>query len=265
MSLAGIEGMRAAGADLVAVAATLTPQQWETGSAAAGWSVKDVFIHIGTLLELLQTAVAGAEAPPVGVETLNNMVVAGHRDWTTAQTVDFLQAQLDSAVLGFTAMQQEPLACTVVPMLDLGSYPLHSIVDMFTFDMITHLRWDVLAPRGPIPDQLAPLDDVRLTPAVSWLIGGLAQMQPELAAHVQAPIALQLTGSGARTLVLSRGACGVDVNEEPQHLDGVAATISSTTRDFLAWSTTRVPWPPVTTIIGDRAVAVDFLNTVNLI
>ena len=43
-------------------------------------------------------------------------------------------------------------------MLDLGTYPLHAIADMFTFDMTTHLRDDILAPRGPITRDLAPLD-----------------------------------------------------------------------------------------------------------
>ncbi|ORA35661.1 hypothetical protein BST13_14030 [Mycobacterium aquaticum] len=257
--------MCAAAADLVAVAATLTPAQWDTDTAAAGWSVKDVFIHVGTLLELLQAAVAGAEAPPVGVEALNDAVVAAHRGWTTKQTMDFLAAQLNSAVPAFTALQQEPLASTPAPMLDLGSYPLHTIADMFTFDMITHLRWDVLAPRGPIPSHLGPLDEVRLTPAVSWLIGGLAQMQPGLAAHVRAPIALQLTGPAARTLVLQGSTSGLVVKHDPQDLSDVAATITSPTENFLAWSTKRVPWSPVTTVTGDTTVATDFLGSVNLI
>lgn len=257
--------MRAAGADLVEVATALTPQQWDIETAATGWSVKDVFIHIGTLLELLQTAVSGAQAPPVGVEQLNDLVVAQHREWTTVQTVDFLQEQLDSAVSTFTALQEEPLASALAPMLDLGSYPLHAIADMFTFDMITHLRWDVLGPRGPIPDQLAPLDEVRLVPAVSWLIGGLAQMQPDLAGHVRAPIVLQLTGPAARSVLLKSSASGLVVSEDPQDFGGAAATITSTSENFLAWSTTRVPWSPVTSIAGDTAVAADFLDTVNLI
>ena len=72
MSRKGIEGMRAARDDLLGVAAQLTEDQWRAPSAAAGWSVHDVFIHLGSLLELLQAAVAGAEPPPLGIEKLND-------------------------------------------------------------------------------------------------------------------------------------------------------------------------------------------------
>jgi effector-binding domain-containing protein len=65
-------------------------------------------------------------------------------------------------------------------MLDLGSYPLHSIVDMFTFDLTTHLRYDILTLRGPVDRQLPPLAEAQLVPAVSWLLGGIPKMQPDL-------------------------------------------------------------------------------------
>ena len=81
MSRKGIEGMRAAGDDLLGVAAQLTEDQWRAPSAAAGWSVHDIVIHVGSLLELLQAAVAGAEPPPLGIEKLNDEVVAQRRDW----------------------------------------------------------------------------------------------------------------------------------------------------------------------------------------
>jgi hypothetical protein len=35
------------------------------------------------------------------------------------------------------------MASVPAPMFDLGSHPLHSIADMFTFDMPTHLRYDI--------------------------------------------------------------------------------------------------------------------------
>jgi Mycothiol maleylpyruvate isomerase N-terminal domain len=84
MSHAGIIGMRSAGEDLVTVSSGLTEHEWQAPSAAAGWTVHDVVIHVGALLELLQAAVGGEAAP------------------------------------------------------DLGTYPLHAIADMFTFDMTTH-------------------------------------------------------------------------------------------------------------------------------
>jgi uncharacterized protein (TIGR03083 family) len=266
MSREGIEGMRAAGDDLLGVAAQLTEDQWRAPSAAAGWSVQDVFIHVGSLLELLQAAVAGAESPPLGIEKLNDEMVAQRRDWTRTQTVQFLRHQLGAALTTFTALQDEPVASTAVPMLDLGSYPLHSIADMFSFDITTHLHYDILATRGPIRLPVPPLDEVRLAPSVAWLLGGITQMQPDLADHLLAPIGLRLTGPGARNVVLTPGSgAAVEVSDRDDTTTAVVATVTSTTEHFLAWSTQRLPWSGLVSVDGTRDVAEHFLNALNLI
>jgi hypothetical protein len=40
-------------------------------------------------------------------------------------------------------------------MLGLGSYVLHSIANVFTFDLTTGLRYDILTPRGSVDRRLA--------------------------------------------------------------------------------------------------------------
>ncbi|MEN4479767.1 maleylpyruvate isomerase N-terminal domain-containing protein [Mycolicibacterium cosmeticum] len=265
MSDAGIRGMRAAGEDALALAAALTTEQWSLESAATGWSVKDVYLHIGALLALLQAAVNGAEVPPVGIEPLNNRIVAQRRDWSVNQATDFLREQLDSATQTFEPLQDEPAASTAVPLLDLGTYPLHSIADMFAFDISTHIRLDVTSPRGPVEAVLPALDETRLAPAVSWLIGGLQQMQAELKSAILKPISLHLTGPAARTIQISRSTDAVVVNEPPSSVEQSAVTLTSTTADFLAWSTRRLAWTNVVQVDGDHAVAATFLDTVNLI
>jgi uncharacterized protein (TIGR03083 family) len=156
MSKAGIAGMGRAAADLFTIAENLTDDEWHTPSAASGWSVGDVICHIGCLLELLQVAVRGDSLPDSGIEALNDAQVAQRRDWQPARVLDYVDTQLDSALPVFTALQDEPLASVHTAMLDLGSYPLHAIADMFTFDMTTHLRYDILSPRGPIARALPP-------------------------------------------------------------------------------------------------------------
>jgi hypothetical protein len=146
----------------------------------------------------------------------------------------------------------------------LGTYSLHGIADMFTFDMTTHLRYDILAPRGPITRQLPPLDEVRLGPSVSWLLGGIPKMQADLASQLIAPLALRLTGPAAANILISTEASIITVNP-PRSSDKPAATLTSTTADFLAWSTTRLPWRAVVTVAGDDRVAGEFLDAVNLI
>jgi hypothetical protein len=43
------------------------------------------------------------------------------------------------------------------------------------------------------------------------------------------------------------------------------ATVSSTTVDFLAWSTQRLPWSNLVHIDGDQHIATQFLDALNLI
>ena len=264
MSRAGIAGMRSAAGDLVDIGQGLDDNEWQTPSAAAGWSVHDVFSHVGCLLEVLQAAVRGETMPDSGIESLNDAMVAERRDWDNLRILDNVQKQFEQAVAMFIPLQDEPMASVETPMLDLGTYPLHAIADMFTFDMTTHLRYDILAPRGPITRQLPPLDEVCLGPSVAWLLGGIPKMQADLASHLIAPLALRLTGPAATNVLISTEAGIITVNPR-QSADQPAATVTSTTADFLAWSTTRLPWRALVTVDGDQNVAGEFLDALNLI
>jgi hypothetical protein len=192
-------------------------------------------------------------------------VVAQRRDWTPAQTVQFLRDQLSTALDTFGTLQEEPVASTRVPMLDLGSYPPHAIADMFAFDITTHLHYDILAPRGPIQLPHPPLDEFRLVPAVEWLLGGISQLQPGLAHHLHGPIALRLNGPGGREVLITNGNGTLIVTPQVENSVQAAATVTSTTVDFLAWSTQRLPWSNVVHIDGDQHIAAQFLNALNLI
>lgn len=90
-------------------------------------------------------------------------------------------------------------------------------------------------------------------------------MQPGLASHLSSPIQLTLTGPAARTATLGvNNATGrIAVDERPDV--AAAAEIVSTTDDFLAWSTRRIPWQEAVTVNGDTSVAADFLNNLNLV
>jgi uncharacterized protein (TIGR03083 family) len=264
VSHAGIAGMRAAADDIFCVSRSFGADEWQTPSAAAGWSVQDVISHVGCLLELLQTAVRGEPVPDTGIEVLNDRMVAERRDWDATRTLDNLQKQLDQAIAVFSTMQDPPTSCAETPMLDLGTYRLHAIADMFAFDITTHLRYDILSPRGPITRQLPPLDETRLAPAVSWLLGGIPRMQPDLDRHLTAPVMLRLNGPGG-TEVFIRNAGGAITVEPLRPTDQPAATLTSTTADLLAWSTTRVPWRTVVNVDGDHGVAGEFLDALNLV
>jgi hypothetical protein len=89
-------------------------------------------------------------------------------------------------------------------------------------------------------------------------------MQPDLARHLTAPVALRLTGPGA-TEVLIRSENGAITVEPLRSTDQPAATLTSTTADVLAWATTRLPWRTLVIVDGDHGVATEFLDALNLV
>jgi hypothetical protein len=134
---------------------------------------------------------------------------------------------------------------------------------MFTFDITTHLRYDIVKPRGPIEVSLPPLDERLLGPAVSWLLGGIPQMQPDLPKDFGGPIGLDLTGPAGTRVVISSDATAITVL--PWSASEPRAVITSSTEDFLAWSTTRLPWQQLVSVAGDRDEAARFLKALNLV
>ena len=265
MSQAGIAGMRRAAQDIVDVVGTFDDTDWHAPSAASGWSTKDVVTHVGSLLEDLVAAVNQQPLPDLGIEPLNDIQVAERRHLSGAEAVAFVKEQFSRALAAFEPLQAEPLASHETQMLDLGSYPLHSIADMFTFDMSTHLRYDILAPRGPIQRLVPALDEVLLVPSVSWLLGGVPKMQPTLATAVEGPLVLELTGPGGRDVLIDVIDGAITVGTAADAGADAVATISSTTADFLGWSTRRVDWRNVVVVSGNHAAAQRFLDALNLI
>jgi uncharacterized protein (TIGR03083 family) len=266
MSKSGLTGMQLATNDILEMARTFTDQEWAAPSAAQGWSVHDVVAHAGNLLGVVVDAVNGQLVTPdgMGIEALNDVRVAQQRDRSPSEILDNLEKRMAAALPMFTSLQDEPLASTEAALLDLGSYPLHAIVDMFTFDFTTHLHLDILAPRGPIHRTTKPLDEAHLGPAVSWLLGGIPKMQPDLWKRLAGPLNLVLTGPAATSVVLTPTGSAITITASQDDSDPVRATVTSTTADILAWSTTRIPWRDLVTVDGDQTVAATFLDALNL-
>jgi hypothetical protein len=133
------------------------------------------------------------------------------------------------------------------------------------FNVLCHLRFDMLGPDGPLPFSPPEATDPLVAPAVEFMLAGLPQMQrPELDATVTVPLVLELTGPGAVTvtvfpvdapsgrLSVVRGAAG-------------STQISSTAIDFIAWATTRKRWRDYCTITGDASAAALFLDCLNIV
>jgi uncharacterized protein (TIGR03083 family) len=258
--------MQVATANIVNVARTLNSDEWKMPSAAQGWTVHDVVAHAGNLLTVVMQAVAGELKTPngMGIEELNDLQVADTEDKAPDELIDFLESQLAKATPVLTRLQEEPYYSTEAALLDLGTYQLHAVVDMFTFDFTTHLRFDILAPRGPITRTAESLSEAILGPSISWLIGGIPKMQKGLWAHLDGPVGLLLTGPAATSVVFSPIDGGIAAADMADESTPVLATVCSSTDDFLAWSTTRLPWRDSVVIEGDESVAAHCFDALNL-
>ncbi|WP_217559275.1 maleylpyruvate isomerase family mycothiol-dependent enzyme [Streptomyces sp. GbtcB6] len=267
MTVEGMTGFRLLAQDVLALAGSLDDDDWRRPSGAEGWTVKDVFSHAGQLISLLVATVQGVAEypdPPLGIERLNEVMVGPTRERKPAAIVDFLRAQAEIAFPVFEGLQHEPLASSSAEMLNLGTYELHAIPNMFTFDLAAHLHFDLLAPRGPLKLPRPPMGEERIGPAVYWLMAGIPRMQPDLYRSLQAPIGLDLTGPASTSVVVRRVGDAVVVEAAHAAPDPVAV-VTSSTFDFLAWSTTRAPWREVTRVAGDVTVAASFLDRLNLV
>jgi uncharacterized protein (TIGR03083 family) len=265
MSNEGMAGMRATMGDVSALIRSLDGSEWTAPSAAAGWTVKDVFTHFGDLLGILTSAIQGELNTDLGIERLNDVNVAAKSAWSPGQVIADLEQHASVVFPMLEALQKEPYASTQAQLLDLGSYPENAIPDMFAFDFYTHLRWDVLAPRGPLTGHDVPEpDEVRLKPAVGWLLGGIPEMQAGLRDSLAKPVMLVLTGPGGGAWQLDPGTALITVTPaDPGVL--AAARIESTTHAFTAWGSTRLPWREHATVTGDEQTAATFLDALNLV
>ncbi|MFJ3762828.1 maleylpyruvate isomerase N-terminal domain-containing protein [Streptomyces sp. NPDC090080] len=266
MSAEGLAGLKASISDARDLFRKLDEREWDEQSAATGWSVRSVGLHLGDLLAVLMSAVRGELTTDLGIERLNDQHVAEKSDRSVAWIRDEFERQSVAALEVFEGLQNEPYASTEVPYLDLGTYPLHTMPDLCAFDFYTHLRWDVLAPRGPLRRMLPEPDAVRLNPAVAWLLQGLPRMQPGLLDHLNQPLELVLTGPAGGKWTLYPGQKAIEVlPADVTAPTGAVAQVQSTTHLFTAWATTRLPWRDQVTVSGDALAAARFLDALNLV
>jgi hypothetical protein len=111
---------------------------------------------------------------------------------------------------------------------------------------------------------VAAPDEVRLKPAVGWLLGGIPKMQAGIRDSLAKPVTLALTGPGGGAWQLDPGTELITVT--PADPDNpAAARIESTTHAFTAWASTRLPWRDQVTVTGDERIAATFLDALNLV
>jgi hypothetical protein len=159
--------------------------------------------------------------------------------------------------------QSPPLATTVIPIEDAGTYPLHLVANALAFDHFCHLRNDILRPNGPIDRPSPPADELRVGATLEYLLAGLPQMSSTLGGVLDEPVGLRLSGPGGSKWTLTRGGDGV-VRVEPLGL-ATETCIESTAVDFIVWGTRRRPWRDCNVATtGDTEYAAGILDAIHL-
>ncbi|MEW1963708.1 maleylpyruvate isomerase family mycothiol-dependent enzyme [Microbacterium sp. NPDC077644] len=259
-----VAGLRASVGDVVALVETLTPDEWKLPSACAGWRVQDLVVHLTQGIEFgLRELNPDRLSLADDIEQLNEIVVSARRDWSSQQVRD---AFLTSAGPGLEALVDlvDPPRCDEeYSMGSAGRHRLAVIPAAVCFDFTVHLHYDLRQPRGPLARPGYELDAVRLGPTLDWMFAGLNAMSGPAVAHaLSAPITLALDGPGARSITFSVGSDP----DRPVTQSGVASAtvVSSTTRDFVGWSTRRRPWEGAVSIDGDAEHAYRFLRALHI-
>jgi uncharacterized protein (TIGR03083 family) len=263
MSRAGLASAARSVDEVKQVVASLTDDEWAMLSGCVGWSVKDLVAHMSSnFKEVCEPSPPPPEPINLPAERLMDMLVEPRKVWSNAEVRDEYLKYCDGAVAALTALQDEPLASTVIPLADLGHYPMNQLADAFAFDHYCHLRVDLLQPTGPIKREVPASDDALVAPAVGWMLTGLPQMQAGLENSLTGSIRLVLTGAGGGSWRIARVGDAIEVTAD----DGPAdATVTCDAHDFVLWGTKRTAWRDACTVAGDAAVAETFFDAVNIV
>lgn len=263
MSAAGVAASRVLAEEYSDVARSLRPDEWRAPSRCPGWSVQDLVAHLSSNFHVLVEPPAPAEpVPGLTAERAQDLLVDERRPWTAEQVLAELEQYRQPALDVLAAMQQEPLASQALTLNDLGTYPMPALADAFAFDLYCHLRVDLLAPDGPVRRQLPEADHDRLAPGIGWMLTGLPQMCPAVAAVLDRPVGLRLTGPGGGDYTLVPAPDRLLVTAG---VADVAAVATSPAHQFVLWGTKRDDWRASTTTEGDRDYAAAVLDAVNIV
>lgn len=263
MSAAGVDASRVLAEEHGEVARSLRPGEWSEPSFCPGWSVKDLVAHTSSNFRVLVEPPPPAEpVPGLTAERAQDMLVDERRSWTAEQVLAELEQYRQPALDVLAAMQEQPLAGQSLTLYDLGTYPMAALADAFAFDLYCHLRVDLLAPTGAVRRQLPAADDQRLAPGIGWMLTGLPQMCPAIAAVADRPLGLRLTGPGGGDFTVTPGPDHVAVIEG---IGEVAAVVSSPAHEFVLWGTKRADWRMSTDVRGDQDYAAAVLDAINIV
>lgn len=239
----------------------LSEADWHAPSAAPGWSVADVFVHMTTAVRAVVTPDMIPYMTTHDVERLNEQLLTDRpRDDTSCLLGEFARwSRRGCAAL--RVLTAPGLRLLRTPIGELGWFPTELAPAILMFEWHTHLRHDI----APALDRPAPATDARrMTAILSWLMPLLERSHREALAWLEDPVALTLTGPGGGTWRLEPHQGHLRVR--PGRAAGAAAHIAGLSPEFPQWSTRRVPWRAcAVAVTGDAEVGTRVLDSINLV
>jgi len=219
----------------LALARELDDSGWTKASGCPGWSVRDVLSHMACSFWL---AVDPSRLPDPGglpAERAADLYVESRRHLTHQQIVADYESVSSKGLEILAALQDQDVQDVTVPLGDVGTYPAPVIANAFAFEHFVHLRYDLLAPGGPLSGDAPPSDDLRLAPTLDWIEAALPQQNTDLLARMGNAVEIDLDGIGdgigGRTLRLG----GTDTA-------AIAARVTCDPEAFIQWVTQRGTW-----------------------
>ncbi|MFK8024841.1 MAG: maleylpyruvate isomerase N-terminal domain-containing protein [Ilumatobacter sp.] len=265
MSKQAIVGLRAEVERAQQLFASLSDEEWTSPSGCTGWRVQDVATHMAAVYQQI-AAPESIDAGDSGkAEQVAEVAVRQRRDWTSAQVIAAYDEWSSKGVEALAALQEPPMADTVVSLSDLGEHPLPLLTNAIAFAHYCHLRHDI----GTTVQRAAalPRDEQVLVPTVEWMLAGLPQMcADDLAAAPLQPVNLVIDGPAANSWCLTPG----DPAAGPSWVvangaDDDAPVIRTTAHDFVSWGTKRSDWRGTSTGNVDNADVARVLDAINVI
>ncbi|MBF5002433.1 maleylpyruvate isomerase N-terminal domain-containing protein [Nocardia sp. BSTN01] len=239
----------------------LNEEQWAAPSAAAGWSVAEVVIHMTTGVRALLTPSAAAIVATRDVERLNEQLVDEKRSHTTRHVLPEFDTWSRRGLRALTLFTAAGIRRIQLPIGELGWYRLDLIPAMLLFDWHTHLRHDI-APALDLPPP--PTDALRMNAILTWLTVLLEHSHREALSWLDAPVALTFTGPGGGTWRIEPR--GGRLRVRPGRAAGAAAHIAALALEFPQWGTRRLPWRAgAVAITGDAELGARVLDSINLV
>ncbi|WP_245401920.1 maleylpyruvate isomerase N-terminal domain-containing protein [Nocardia albiluteola] len=235
--------------------------EWRAPSAAAGWSITDVFVHMTTAVR----AVVSRDMVPYmtthNLERLNEQLVHDRQPDAGAPLLAEFGAWSRRGCAALAVLTAPGLRLIRTPIAELGWYPVKLAPAILLFEWHTHLRHDI----ATALDRPAPATDARrMTAILNWLMTLLEHSHREALNWLEDPVALTLTGPGGGTWRLEPH--GGRLRVRPGRAAGAAAHIAGLSPEFPQWSTRRVPWRAcAVAVTGDAEIGTRVLDSINLV